>query len=378
MAKNPFSYFRGGAAIMANDLATTPITGLKVQACGDAHIGNFGGFATPERRFIFDLNDFDETLPGPWEWDVKRLATSVVLAARLGNQDKSMTEAAVKSCVNGYRTHLQELSHIGFLEVFLERFEMEQVLNELSPEVRINTEKVIDKQAKRDHSHALRRLTTEVNGRWRILDDPPLVEHTRETRSISLITALYHSYRSSLAPNIARLLDHYRLVDIARRVVGVGSVGTRCWVAVLAGSEGEPLFLQVKEAMESVLEPYVGPSQFKPGERVVTGQRLLQSASDLFLGWGEAGGRSFYVRQLWDRKVSPDLEAFDHKALGEYARICGKVLARAHARTGDAAYISGYLGSSETFDASISNFAHEYSNQVEIDFQNFLKATDRK
>jgi uncharacterized protein (DUF2252 family) len=371
MLASPFAFFRGSAALMAADLAGTPQTGLRVQACGDCHLGNFGGFATPERNILFDLNDFDETLPAPWEWDVKRLAASCVLAARSnGLSDRKGQEAAVE-CTRSYRKRLAEYSQMHPLEVWYSRITAEDLLAPLPKPFREQMRRRIAKAANNDGSEA--KLASMVNGRLGIRDAPPLIYHPETSRRPDFQTILeqvFAAYRETLADDRRVLLDHYRVVDAAIKVVGVGSVGRECWVALLMSEGNDPLFLQVKQAVESVLEPYAGKSAYTHhGERVVMGQRLMQPASDLFLGWvtAKATGTEFYVRQLRDVKIKPMVETFDAELLLLYAKACGWVLARAHAKTADTMTITGYLGQSTRFEDAIGDFALAYADQTERD-----------
>jgi uncharacterized protein (DUF2252 family) len=387
MLRSPFAFYRGAAAIMAADLARTPTSGLRVQLCGDAHLSNFGGFASPEREMLFDINDFDETLPGPWEWDVKRLAASLHIAGLDRSLGRVHCREAVVWGVRAYREAMRNFAQMTNLQVWYARLEADQVLAMAQEQgvagKRIKAiEKNIAKARAKNSERALGKLTERVDGRLRFVSEPPLIvpieELLDEAQSRGLresLTAMLGDYRESLPDDRRTLFDGYRFQGIARKVVGVGSVGTRAWVILMVGRDDEdPLVLQCKEAQTSVLEPYAGSSQYaNSGQRVVEGQRLMQAASDIFLGWLPVVGideqpRDFYVRQLWDGKLSVDIEAMDHEQLRNYARLCGWTLARAHARTGDRIAIAGYLGKSGTFDEALGDFAETYAEQNERDY----------
>src|SRR6516165_8689665 len=360
---------------MAADLARTPTTGLTVQACGDCHLLNFGGFATPERSIIFDINDFDETLPGPWEWDVKRLVASIVLAARSnGLPDRRGRDCAV-NCARKYREHMRQFSKMEPLRVWYAETTAANFIESLPKALQKNVKKRIKKAAAHSGSEFdFPKLAGSVGGQIRITDQPPLIFHPKSTRAPEAeetLEELFHAYRESLSDDRRLLLDRYRLVDVAIKVVGVGSVGRRCWIALMMSEGNDPLFLQFKEAVSSVLEPFAGGSAYDHhGQRVVMGQRLMQPASDIFLGWLTApSGRQFYVRQLHDAKIEPLVETFNAGMLDAYAMACGWVLARAHAKSSEiSATISGYLGSSsDSFDAAMGKFAIAYADQAERD-----------
>jgi uncharacterized protein (DUF2252 family) len=381
MVSSPFAFFRGSAAIMAADLAHTPNSGLKVQACGDAHLLNFGAFATPERNLIFDINDFDETLPAPWEWDLKRLAASVVIAGRHLRLPESESARAAIASVRSYREHMADYGSMRALEVWYDRFDIARLLEEMpSEERREIAEKRIEKARSRTvPEHDYPKLVEHHGTTPRIKDNPPLIFHPTAEQAPALKTGYREAialYRESLAEHVRVLFDRFHFCDLAIKVVGVGSVGTICGVGLFLAADDDPLFLQVKEAKPSVLEPYAGKSFHQNhGQRVVAGQRLMQSASDIFLGWTiGADGRDRYVRQLRDMKMSAIVEDWDFDILRAYSRICAWTLARAHARSGDAARISGYMGSSETFDDVIGEFAVEYADQNERDYRAFVKA----
>ena len=375
MLVSPFTFFRGAAGIMAADLAAMPTTGLRVQACGDCHLLNFGGFATPERNIIFDINDFDETLPAPWEWDVKRLAASFVLAARsIGLSDNDGC-AAVVAATCSYRKRLAEYARMSPLEVWYESIDTEDFLSLVTdPALRKQIKRRIANASKRSSGSELDypKLAGMVSGQLHIRDAAPLIFHpevAREPDFMARLAAIMATYREALPDERRALLDRYRLVDAAIKVVGIGSVGRRCWIGLFMSADNDPLFLQFKEARASVLEPYAGRSVYPHhGQRVVIGQRLMQPASDVFLAWlnGE-NGRQLYARQLRDAKVKPMVETFDAEALLVYAELCGWALARSHAKAGDTWSISGYLGKSDEFDTAIERFALAYADQAEAD-----------
>ena len=376
MMASPFAFMRGSAIVMAQDLAGTPNTGIQAQLCGDAHLLNFGAYASPERALLFDLNDFDETLPGPWEWDVKRLAASFVVAGRDNGFDAADCHRAAQASVASYRRRMAEFSQMGELEVWYSRVGEEEVRGQLSAvRTRKKTAKKVSKSVRkargRDSLQALSKLTTVVDGRRIINDDPPLLVRIPEGDEIrAQVYAILESYKRTLQDDRRHLLDRYRFVDAARKVVGVGSVGTRAYVVLLEGrDENDPLFLQVKEAGDSVLEGYVKSNTYEHhGHRVVAGQRLMQAASDIFLGWFRGTeGRDFYWRQLKDMKGSANVETMSPDELIIYAGLCGWALARAHARSGDRVQIAAYLGKSERFDGAIADFAETYADQTERD-----------
>jgi uncharacterized protein (DUF2252 family) len=381
MVRTPFTFYRGAALNMAADLAVTPATGLRVQACGDCHLLNFGDFATPERRVIFDINDLDETLPAPWEWDVKRLAASFVLACRSNGFGKDRAHDAALSCVRSYRERMAEYSQMSALDVWYARIDVEEVLPTIrDKEARQRHEKLLAKaRARSVLEHDFPRLAAMSGRRPTIKDSPPLIYHPHERGVRELLVrtrAAFAGYRESVQEDRRALIDRYELKDIAIKVVGVGSVGTFCAVALLMASESDPLFLQVKEARRSVLEAYAGKTIYpNHGQRVVNGYRIMQSASDIFLGWtkGELG-RNFYIRQLRDMKVGPLVELFTPGVMTQYAEICGWTLARAHARSGAPAHISGYLGKSDAFDKAIATFSIAYADQSERDHAVLEKA----
>ena len=380
MAESPFAFFRGAAAVMAMDLSTTPATGLRVQTCGDAHVNNFGKFATPERNMLFDMNDFDETLPGPWEWDVKRLCASLAIVARQRGFRPEDGTLVVEAAARTYREHMADYARMRMLEVWYDRIAVDDVIAHFPPRYRALVRRDVERAQRRDHRRAAARLTKPVAGESRFVEDPPLVVHVDKAGyGIDDVHAMLEDYRRSLGEERRVLLDRYHLVDVARRVVGVGSVGTRCWLALFEGPyhpQGDPLVLQVKEAEASVLEPYVGACGFAHGGlRVVAGQRMIQAASDLFLGWCTApSGRRYYVRQMWDVKGQSDPMTMTPTALGYYGALCAWTLSRAHARTGDAAAIAGYLGKSNRFDRALAEFSARYAEVNEKDHARLVAA----
>lgn len=379
MAKSPFTFFRGAAAIMAADLATTPNIKVRVQACGDAHALNFGAFATPERNVVFDLNDFDETLPAPWEWDLKRLATSLALISRNNGYKDKVARAAVKAAVRAYREKMAEFSKMSILDIWYANVPWEHVIEEAQDNL---IKKKLKARLKKAHKntiagHYFPKLAQEHNGSYRIIDNPPLMFHMDDNQVFeNEMKQGLELYRDSLQDDRRRLLERYKLCDIAIKVVGIGSVGTTCAVALWLAPDNEPLFLQLKEARPSVLAEYCGQSEYDTnGERVVAGQRVMQSASDIFLGWMKlASGRHFYVRQLRDTKIKLVPEDWSESHLSVMAAVLGGVLARAHARSGDSSVISGYLGESEEFDDAIADFASAYADQTERDHASLEQA----
>jgi len=394
MMASPFSYYRGAALPMASDLADTPVSGLPVQACGDAHLSNFGIFGSAERRLVFDVNDFDETLPGPWEWDVKRLAASMEVSAResgFGGKDRRQIVAAT---VARYRLAMREFAQMPNLAVWYAHADMDQLLAQFNSQLKKRQRKLVSKglakARTRDSMQEVAKLTQVVDGKPRIIADPPLLvpiddllpRQTDRKAFEAQITDLLAKYRRTLETDRRYLLDEFEFGDMARKVVGVGSVGTRCWIVLMLGrDENDPLFLQVKEAEESVLSHFVGASKYaNQGQRVAAGQRLMQASSDIFLGWQriEAGldgqQRDFYVRQLRDWKFSIDVQAMVPHGLQMYGALCGWTLARAHARSGDRIAIAAYLGGSDVFDQAITRFAEAYADQNERDYQSLVRA----
>jgi uncharacterized protein (DUF2252 family) len=384
MLQSPFAFFRGAAAIMAADLANTPNAGIYVQSCGDCHLLNFGSFATPERKMVFDINDFDETSPAPWEWDLKRLAASLVIAAGNNGLNAEQARGAALQCLTSYRRHIAAYAEMNPLQVWYESISVDDIIRKITREdVRKRFTAQIEKARNKTLiSSDFPRLAHMKNGDYLIKDNPPLIYHsvnTDEERYRELADRVFHKYLASLSPEKQILLQHYKYKDVAAKVVGVGSVGTRCAIALHMTLNDEPLFLQIKEARRSVLEPYAGKSIYRnAGQRVVNGQKLMQSASDIFLGWTALpDGKHFYIRQLRDMKMKPLVELFDAETMQGYGRLCGWVLARAHARSGNAALISGYLGDSDKFDQAVAGFALAYAAQNEADYQALQDAVKR-
>lgn len=392
MIASPFTFYRGSAIIQAHDLAGTPNSGLTLQICGDCHLSNFGGFATPERALLFDVNDFDETSRGPWEWDLKRLAASFVVAARHLRHGKDAADKLVYEVVTSYRTRMAEYAEMGILETWYDRITFDRLLETaIDPDVQKRIRRAMERAAERTHESLLPKLSTREGDRWRILDAPPAVFHVRGEQTLfdakddwlgvdnpaAIVEKCFGDYTSTLAQDRQQLLSHFKLHDMAFKVVGVGSVGTRCLIQLMIDTHGKPLFLQVKEATKSVVQRYFkSPAVSHEGRRVVEGQRLMQAASDLFLGWSKGPfGRHFYIRQLRDMKFSADIELMDANLLAAYGRVCGWVLARAHAKAGGtAAEISGYLGNSDRMAESMIAYSNAYADQVERDYDVFVKA----
>jgi len=395
MSASPFAFYRGAAYVMASDLAVTPQTGIRAQLCGDAHLTNFGGFASPERELLFDVVDFDETLPGPWEWDVKRLAASAAVAARDNGFKAAQRTQMVRELVAEYRQAMGEFAGMKTLDIWYARARVDDIgelLRTQAGEGEIKRfDRTVAKGKRKDSTRAFAKLAVETNGDVHIRSDPPLIVPIAELvdgraakRRLELgMRKLLDSYRKSLSGDLRRLVERYRYGDLAHKVVGVGSVGTRCWVILLLGRDAsDVLFLQAKEASRSALERFAGRSRFSnQGQRVVEGQRLMQAAGDIFLGWlreppgiGDLTLRDFYVRQLWDSKISIDVAATRAPEMAMYARLCAWTLARAHARSGDAIEIASYLGSSDVFDRAIADFSESYAEQNERDHAALLDA----
>jgi len=381
MMQSPFTYYRGAALAMAVDLATLPTTGVRVQACGDAHLGNFRCFATPERRVIFDIHDLDETLPAPWEWDLKRLATSFVIASRNNGLSEKRAEEAVLTCVRSYREHMIEFSEMCALEMWYYRLDADQLLDKIEDaEIRARAKKRLAKaKALSALEYDFPKLADSASESPTIKDNHPTIYHWHDHGSEEFDAAIrdgFARYRDSLPDDRRVLLDRYEFKDLAVKVVGVGSVGTFCGVILLMAGERDPLFLQLKQATASVLEPYAGKSVYaNHGQRVVQGHRLMQSANDVFLGWTEGRfQRQFYIRQLRDAKIKFAIETFRSAEMMLFAEWCGWTLARAHARSGESALIAGYLGESDVFDQAIADFAVAYADQSERDHQVLTKA----
>ena len=379
MLTSPFAFLRGGAAIMAADLAATgnnKTTGINVQVCGDMHVANFGLFASAERNLIFGINDFDETLPGPWEWDLKRLVASIVASGQFLGADKNLCAEGVRAAVSSYRKRMKEYAQMGNMELWYATITEKDILKTLSPTQKKGLKKMASKARTRTHMQVLGKLTDIVDEKYRLKDDAPFIVHETHTlsgRPIEEAVGLFlESYLPTLGDDRKKLLGHYRIVDVVRKVVGVGSVGTRCWIVFLSGNKSEdPLFLQLKEAQPSVLEPFLSKSTYPhSGQRVVQGQRLIQAAPDIFLGWGEQDGIQFYVRQLRDMKGGAEFTPGTTKLenIPAYCGMCAWALALSHAKSGDAAMIAGYAGNSDELDEAMVRFAFAYAAQNEKDY----------
>lgn len=377
MLRTPFTFLRGSAALMAHDLALGPDIGVRLQACGDCHLLNFGLFATPERNLVFDLNDFDETLPAPWEWDVKRLAASFAVAARDNSVSDARARDAAVACARSYRENLRTYSKMSPLEVWYSRLDA-QTLLEMAPDAKVRKfrQQLIDRARERVTESVFPKIAGQIAGHPRIVDQPPVIQHVADPGFMKRAHEALVLYRRSLSDERRVLLDRYHMVDAALKVVGIGSVGTRCFIVLLFSEENHPLILQIKESCRSVLEPYAGKCQYEnQGQRVVMGQRLMQSSSDIFLGWTSGRARrDFFVRQLRDMKLSIPVEHITASQLERYADLCGLTLARAHAKSGDAATISGYLGNGDAFDEALGDFALLYADQTERDHAVLVKA----
>jgi uncharacterized protein (DUF2252 family) len=377
MAASPFAFLRGSALQMALDLSATPVAGLDVQLCGDAHISNFGVFASPERRLVFDLNDFDETCPGPFEWDVKRMAASIAVAGRERGLDAVATRRTVEDAVGEYRDRIDDYATMTRLELFYARLDTEDLLALLHPDMRRRTAVQLRRAGGKNNLKALDKLTTVVDGRRRIVPDPPLVMPFGGPALFARLEVVLDGYLQSLSGERRHLFEQYRFVDFARKVVGVGSVGTRCFMVLLQGPNGGPLFLQLKEAVQPSPSIALGhPFEGHQGQRVVEGQRQLQAVSDILLGWGsdERAGRHFFLRQLWDAKGSFDIADMRPAGFRAYSRLCAWALARAHARTGHPVLMAGYIGSGDTFPRAIAEFAEAYADQTERDHATMVAA----
>jgi uncharacterized protein (DUF2252 family) len=392
MLVSPFTFFRGAAYPMAADLAGAPRTGLQVQLCGDAHLSNFGAFAGPDRRLMFSINDFDETLPGPFEWDVKRLVASFAVAGRDRGFDAKQRRSINRAVTRSYREAIRGFAAMSNLDVWYSRIDVDEIAalaaRHETPKERKRLERNVAKARSKDSLRAFSKLTTSVDGEPRIVSDPPLIVPIEEVASgveqvelEEFVRGVIRSYRRTLSADRRRLLERFRYVHAARKVVGVGSVGARAWIVLMLGrDENDPLFLQLKEAQASVLEPFLGKSAFaKHGQRVVEGQRLTQAASDIMLGWVQGTAldgvnRDFYVRQLWDGKGSAMVELMSPQAMNFYAKLCGHTLAKAHARSGDATAIASYLGAGDPFDRALASFAEAYADQNERDYHSLQEA----
>lgn len=377
MSQSPFAFLRGAAVVMAHDLAATPVTGLRVQLCGDAHVRNFGFFATPERDQVFDLNDFDETLRGPWEWDVKRLATSLVVAGRQNRYGRSETRKAVRAAVRSYREMMAEFARMRYVDTWYFHLDRQSQFLPAGRDARRLIGRALAKARRATSLSAFPKMTVARQGRARIRDAPPLIVHYKDAAAFEESRSFYERYLATLPEERRMLLDRYHVEDVAQRVVGVGSVGLSCSVLLLmADSDAEdPLFLQLKQATASVLEPILGRSEYSNhAERVVVGQHMIQEASDIFLGWSHLRSRDFYVRQMRDMKFSYDVSTLGPREFVGQSKLCGLALARAHARTGDPARLSGYLGTRGLFDEAVTTFAEAYADQTERDYRNLLEA----
>jgi uncharacterized protein (DUF2252 family) len=386
MLQSPFAFLRGTAAVMAQDLSPSPVTGLQVQLCGDMHVSNFGVFASAERNLVFGINDFDETIPGPWEWDLKRLATSAVVAGQFVGKDKECCESFSRAVVSSYRQHIREYAEMGYLATWYSVIHEKDVLAAVPSGLLVKWQKALDKAKKGSHLQVLEKMTDLVDNKQRIVENAPFV--VRETKTETgtpireAVGLFLEQYLSSISADRKQLISRYQILDVARKVVGVGSVGTRCWVGFMRGiDESDPLFLQVKEAEESVLAPYLkGPVYQNQGLRVVSGQRLIQGSPDILLGWGLLDKIHFYVRQLRDMKGSYEFnpQTTSRKGMETYCNLCGWALALAHAKSGDAAMIAGYLGKTDEIDEALTKFAFAYSEQNERDYEELKKAARTK
>jgi uncharacterized protein (DUF2252 family) len=396
MLASPFAFFRGAALVMANDLVSMPDTGIRAQACGDAHLANFGAYASPERRMVFDVNDFDETLPGPWEWDVKRLVASLAVAGRINNHSAAVRQSITAAAVAEYRTAMSRFASMPAIDVWYSHIDVDDLLSQVKRQLQpVEYKRLTQDLAKarnRDNEHTFSKLTHIVDGTPRIVSDPPLVVPLSELytkreadRVFRILADVNRGYLATLSNDRRHLLAGYQLIEGARKVVGIGSVGTRSWVMLLVGKDGsDHLVLQAKQTERSVLEQFLGPSEFRyHAERVVSGQRLMQATSDIFLGWTrirEQDGkeRDYYVRQLRDWKWSPDFTVLSAAAIKVWGRLCGWTLARGHARSGDCVAIAAYLGQGSTFDRAMVSFAEAYADQNERDYGVFQKAVNNK
>jgi uncharacterized protein (DUF2252 family) len=386
MLTSPFAFLRGTAAVMAQDLAPSPVTGLQVQLCGDMHVSNFGVFASAERNLVFGINDFDETIPGPWEWDLKRLATSAVVAGQFVGHDRADCEAYSRAILSSYRQHIREYADMGYLATWYSVIREDDVLASIPPKLLPRWQKAIAKAKKGSHLQVLEKMTDLVDNKQRIVENAPFIVRETKTeagRPIREVVGLFlEQYLSSLSEERRQLISRYQILDVARKVVGVGSVGTRCWMIFMRGTnEGDPLFLQFKEAEESVLAPYLkGPKYPNQGLRVVSGQRLIQGSPDILLGWGIIEKTNFYIRQLRDMKGSYEFDpkTTSRKGMEAYCGLCGWALALAHAKSGDAAMIAGYLGKTDEIDEALTKFAFAYSEQNDRDYDELKKAARAK
>jgi uncharacterized protein (DUF2252 family) len=380
MSLSPFTFLRGAAGVMAYDLASTPSTGLRVQLCGDAHLSNFGVFGTPERELVFDANDFDETIPGPWEWDLKRLVTSFVVAGRVNGYSRSDTRRGARMAARAYRETMSMFARMRYSDIWYYHLDLEGGLLPAGRAPRRLLRGARRKARRRTSLQAFPKMVQAVNGRYLIRNNLPLIAHYEDPAAAEVSRSFYERYLSTLPDERRMLLDRYHIVDVAQKVVGVGSVGTACSVLLLMGDRDveDPLFLQLKQATASALEPYLGASVFpNHAQRVVVGQHVFQEASDIFLGWGRLRARDFYVRQLRDMKFANDISALGPREFAGQAKLCGTALARGHARTGDPAGISGYLGNGDQFDRAMTMFAESYADQTARDYRALLLAVKR-
>ncbi|MGA8711020.1 MAG: DUF2252 domain-containing protein [Thermoplasmata archaeon] len=380
MSLSPFTFLRGAAGVMAHDLSSTPTTGLRVQLCGDAHLSNFGIFGTPERELVFDVNDFDETIPGPWEWDVKRLVTSFVVAGRVNGYSRSDTRKAARTAVRAYREMMSMFATMRYSDVWYYHLNLEGGALPSGRDPRRLLRGALRQARRRTSLQAFPKMVKAVGGRYLIRNNLPLIVHYKDPAAAEVSRSFYDRYLATLPDERRMLLDRYHIVDVAQKVVGVGSVGTACSVLLLMGDRDveDPLFLQLKQATASALEPYVGASVFpNHAQRVVVGQHLVQEASDIFLGWGRLRSRDFYVRQLRDMKFANDISALGPREFAGQAKLCGTALARGHARTGDPARISGYLGNGDPFDRAVTAFGEAYADQTVSDFAALVRAIKR-
>ncbi len=376
MAVSPFTFYRGAAAVMAYDLSSTPITGLNVQLCGDAHIANFGMFASPERHLVFDINDFDETIPGPWEWDIKRLTASVILGGRSSGFSEKECEEFAFNTVETYKNSMELYTKMNILDLWYSKIDLEKFDAVKNEKMKERVARLTNKAQKRTSIKAMEKLTHIIDGKREFVEDIPIIQRVFDKEDTEFVNNGIKSYRKTLSGEKRFILDRFRTVDIVRKVVGVGSVGTPCFIALLLGKDNDdPLMLQVKSASKSVIEPYVKDSVYSnDGHRIVAGQRLIQSSSDIFLGWGSLNGENFYVRQFWDMKGSVPLEEIRPEGFKIYVNACAKILALSHANTGNRFAISAYIGSSDKFAKAITEFAVKYAKQTEKDHAQLVKA----
>jgi uncharacterized protein (DUF2252 family) len=376
MMQSPFTFLRGSAAVMAYDLSNTPTTGLTVQACGDCHLSNFGLFATPERNLIFDVNDFDETIPGPWEWDLKRLVASIFVAYTQSGMSQKEAYSLSALCARAYRKAMRRAAGMNAMDIWYVQFDVDALYAAAKdPNVKKRIKAGEEAARARVQEYIFPKITESIEGKSRIVDDPPLVFHMPDPHINETMIGVLNNYRESMHHSKRVLLDRYKLQDVAMKVVGVGSVGTRCAVMLLLAKENDPLLLQIKEARQSVLEPYVEKSAYQNnGQRIVVGQQIMQSSSDILLGWTTLRDRDYYIRQLKDMKISAVIESQPFEMAQFYVRACAVVLAKAHARSGDPALIAGYMGKGEVLDYAMADFARSYADQTNKDHKAMLEA----